>query len=240
MKYSSTEKYWSDHWENTNFKISPKHHPLRKWIEKNVSITNEASCFEFGCHPGKFLAIFGEKGYLLNGLDYFESIKLLPQWLKKQKYKVGNFYNLDFYKFNNKQQYDIVCSFGFVEHFKNLDETIKKHVNITKQDGLLIIEVPNLKSPLYYLLYKIFEPSTLKNHEISTMDIEKISKSITRSGCVVKNSEYIGYFYFRFVTKNNKLSKIISFVINLFRPIFEILPESIYKRYIIVTATKTT
>ncbi len=97
MKSIVSKEYWDKHWQGANFDIVVKHHPVRKWIEKNVISVKNNKCLEVGCYPGKFLAVFGEKGYELNGIDLFDGTEsLLPNWLKKKGYKVGSFYKSDF------------------------------------------------------------------------------------------------------------------------------------------------
>jgi len=141
-------------------------------------------------------------------------------------------------EFLPSQQYDVVCSFGFIEHFKDLDEVLIKHIQLAKEGGSIMVDVPNLKSPLYYLLYSIFEPEVLKNHELSAMNIDAIRDVLGKQGCVVKTATYLGYFYFRFVTRHDRFSTAIAECINFLRPIFELLPKSVYMRYIVVSATK--
>lgn len=238
MKKESSNKYWEKHWENIKFEIAPQNHPIRKWLEKEVSKKPNSSCFEIGCYPGKFLAIFGEKEYKLNGIDFFMDMNAMLIWLKNKKYKIGNFYSSDFISLNTSEKYDIVCSFGFIEHFNNYEEIIKKHIKLAKNNGNIIIEVPNLKSPLYYFLYKIFEPQILENHLLEAMSLKNIKNILKKEECNIKTADYIGDFYFRFVTKHNNFSIFVAKIINLFKPITYILPKSICARYIGVIATK--
>ena len=145
-----------------------------------------------------------------------------------------------FYRFQKPIfKYDIVCSFGFIEHFKNWDAVLIKHIDFAKDGGYIMVDVPNLKSPLYYLLYKIFEPEVLKNHELSVMDKNVICGIFENNGCTVKTATYLGYFYFRFVTRHDKLSLAFAKCINFLRPLFELLPKSVYMRYVVVSAAKT-
>lgn len=236
----ANQKYWNDHWHNKEFSIAPQHHPIRQWIESEIFQTTKADVFEIGCYPGKFLAVFGERGCTLNGIDSFpETNSTMQKWLKGEGYKVGQFYQSDFWSFTSPRQYDITCSFGFIEHFKNWNAVLIKHIELTKDGGYIMVDVPNLKSPLYYLLYKIFEPEVLKNHELSAMDRNAIRDIFEKNGCVVKTAIYLGYFYFRFVTRHDKLSVVLAEYINFLRPLFELLPKSVYMRYIVVSAAKT-
>ncbi len=235
-----SSKYWDNHWRKEDFSIASKLHPIRQWIESEILPTTEFDVFEIGCYPGKFLAVFGELGYTLNGIDSFPKTNLaMPRWLKDEGYKIGKFYQSDFLNFSSKRQYNIVCSFGFIEHFKNWDEVLTQHIKLTKEGGCIMIDVPNLKSSLYYFLYKIFEPEVLKNHDFSALDKVAIEKVFKNNGCIIKPVKYLGHFYFRFVTKQSQTSLIIEKCINFFKPFFELLPKSVYERYIVVLAIKT-
>ncbi len=100
MKSVVNKEYWNKHWQGADLDIAPNHHPVRKWIEKNIPSTKNGNCLEIGCYPGKFLAILGEKGYILNGIDLFNGTEsLLSSWLRKKKYKIGSFYESDFFLF---------------------------------------------------------------------------------------------------------------------------------------------
>jgi SAM-dependent methyltransferase len=239
MGSKATEKYWNDHWQMTQFSIAPEHHPIRKWIESEVTKTNNNSVFEIGHYPGKFLAVFGERGYILNGTDSFiDKDLMMEKWLLSRGYRIGNLYQSDFWSLAISQTFDVVCSFGFIEHFDNWDEAIKRHIQLTNIGGLVMIDVPNLKSPLYYWLYRLFEPEVLKNHILSVMDVSALSEIFIKNNCTIKTADFAGYFYFRFVTRADKLSEYITRIINALRPLFELFPKSIYMRYIVVSAIK--
>ncbi|MFC1756955.1 class I SAM-dependent methyltransferase [Patescibacteria group bacterium] len=230
--------YWNDHWKNIQFEIVPDNHPVRQWLEREIPNKKDASCFEAGCYPGKFLAVFGEKGYELNGVDSFEDTGAMLHWLKNQGYKIGTFYQSDFSHFKISDIYDVVCSFGFIEHFSNWQEVVRKHIELTKRGGSIIIDVPNLKSPLYRFLYKIFEPQVLKNHVVLAMDMKTICDTLEKDGCEIKSATYIGTFYFRFVTRHDVYSVIVAKIINLLKPVFYLLPKSVYRRYIGIIGIK--
>lgn len=238
MDSVATKEYWNEHWKESGFGIAPKHHPVRKWIENEIPNTKTASCIEIGCYPGKFLSVFGEKGYELNGVDSFSEINSLANWFKDKGYRLGNFYEADFFKFIPVAKYDIVASFGFIEHFENLSEVLDRHLALLKPGGKVVIDVPNLNSPIYYFLYKLFEPKTLQNHVLSVMNLEAIKSVLEAKGCQINYAGYFGYFYFRFVTKHDSIHQNIAKIINLFDLPMRLFSGPLYKRYIGVIATK--
>jgi len=79
--------------------------------------------------------------------------------LSKRKFKENNIHNQNFIyanvlEFKTKKKYDIVHSGGLIEHFSGseLNKIVRKHVELCKKNGLIIIMVP---APLlWYKLYR--------------------------------------------------------------------------------------
>lgn len=75
------QSYWDKGYEKTTFSIAGDDKPIRNWIESFVKKAN-GKCFEVGCFPGTYLAVFGGLGYVLNGIDLTPGVeKDLPEWL---------------------------------------------------------------------------------------------------------------------------------------------------------------
>lgn len=235
MASVATQEYWDAHWQEVDFGIAPAHHPVRKWLE-SLPPGDGRSCLEIGCFPGKFLAVFGEKGYELHGVDFFPgTASALPRWLASRGYRTGQFHEEDFQAFD-KGRYDVVSSFGFIEHFDDWRMLVEKHIGITKPGGTVIVEVPNLSSPIYRSLYETFEPSVLENHVLAAMDLDAICAVMERNGCDIVRADYVGDFYFRFVTMQGPEQDRIAESINAMKPSLDALPRSQSARYIGVMA----
>jgi len=68
--------------------------------------------------------------------------------------------------------FDVVYSLGFIEHFEDIDSVIKKHLDLLKPGGILLIEVPNF-SGVYAPFMRCFAPNMLSQHNLNAMDIRK-------------------------------------------------------------------
>lgn len=238
MKSIANNQYWDQHWQNVKVNQKTNRHPLNDWLDKQVPKINNGRCFEIGCYPGKFLPDLGKKGYELNGIDLSTDIVEMKNFFQSQGYKVGEFINQDFLKHKTDERFDLVCSFGFIEHFDDWQEVVNKHFEITKDKGLCIIEVPNLSSPIYYLLYKILEPNVLKNHNLKAMSLKNITTYISSCDHKVDCAQYVGDFYFRFVTKTGKKYQSIEKFLNSLKGFMNLFPKSLSARYIGVIAKK--
>ena len=63
------QEYWDKGYETLELDIAPKDDTVRRWIELFFSNRGKGRCLEIGCFPGRYLAVFGELGYELNGID---------------------------------------------------------------------------------------------------------------------------------------------------------------------------
>jgi L-malate glycosyltransferase len=239
MASVAERKFWDEHWQVRQLKPAPFFHPVRQWIAKNIPSGEGKTCFEIGCYPGQFLPAFGEKGYTLHGIDFLAgSSTVLPRALAQRGYAIGEFHEEDFLTYEDSQQYDVVASFGFIEHFDNWQEIIGKHVALAKPGGRVVIEVPNLDSPVYRNLYSMLEPRTLAQHVLPSMHLDALCTSMTAHGCEVEQGDYLGAFYFRFATKPGLRGAALSVLTSLVASPAQLLPKEYRSRYIGVIGRK--
>lgn len=164
-------------WDNINetyeLKLPPKENAIRRWIEKyfkNLDTSNK-NVLEIGCFPGKFLSVFGELGYELNGIDITPRVyKDLPLWLKKKNYKTGDFALVDFFNYDETRKFDIVCSFGFIEHFTNWKDVLLKQASLVNDNGYLVVSTPNYRGNIQRIFHLIFNRETFESHYIPSMN----------------------------------------------------------------------
>ncbi len=154
-------------------------------------LSTNGTCFEVGCYPGNYSIYLGKKfNYTINGIDKTPYIvDKLPELLKIEKVKVGKFVWGDFLEFRSEEQFDVVCSFGFIEHFSDLNSILKKHVDLVKPSGILIITSPNFTGG-QLLLHKLFDNENLKYHITSTMDLNKWKHILKQYGMNILSDGY--------------------------------------------------
>jgi 2-polyprenyl-3-methyl-5-hydroxy-6-metoxy-1,4-benzoquinol methylase len=207
----------------------PRHNDqMRLFLENNIP-NNSGSCFEIGCYPGTYLSVLGDLGYQLNGIDLTPNTDvLLIDWLKSHGYNLGKIEIKDFYNLESNIKYDLVASFGFIEHFVDFEKVIIRHLDFIKKDGILVITTPNLNRPFYYFLHKLFNPKTLKIHNINSMNPDVWKKILIENGFEVIYSGFFGYFNFWIENeKRNFLTKIIlKLFIYLLPFISKVLPKN--------------
>lgn len=200
------QAHWDKTYEKLTFFKPSNFDPIVKIIKKHIRQSNDKTAFEIGCFPGRYLSVFGDLGYTLNGIDLTPRVKVeLPEWLKNCGYRVGKFYLDDFTKFTNKDKYSIVCSFGFIEHFLNYHEIIKKHMSYVDTGGYLIITAPNFNGSIQNKLHSIFDKENLKLHYLPAMNPFEWKQIIESEGFKIIYCGWFGGFDFWAEKKGNGL-----------------------------------
>jgi SAM-dependent methyltransferase len=67
-------------------------------------------------------------------------------------------------------KFDLVYSLGFIEHFENLNDVVRRHLELLKPGGILLLGVPNLGG-IYKWFLKQTAPKHLSIHNLKTMNI---------------------------------------------------------------------
>ena len=218
------ETYWNAGYETLHL-AEAKGGYLEAFLDDYVEKKDDATCMEIGSFPGSYLPLIGRKGYRLYGIDFNKRNSCdLPEWLRESGLPVGEFWSDDFFDFikNHSVQYDLVCSFGFVEHFENFREVIAMHAQLVKPGGQIIITTPNFRGWMQYLPHKIFDYENLKKHNLKSMNPPEWSKILRSEGFEVRFQGYFGKYYF-WVDENEKRSRTkLFFLRNVNRLIFNL------------------
>ena len=207
-----TEKsYWLDTSENYTLNRHDTQNDIIQLIRKYISKNDKGTCFEIGSFPGPFLAAFGDLGYELNGIDFNpRNADEVPNWLKKEGLKVGNFYSEDFFSFKSEVKYDLICSFGFIEHFINYNDVIQMHINLCKDEGYLMITTPNFRGLMQKFLHRWLDNENLKQHHLPAMNVSEWKEQLEKAGFEIIFSGYFGGLRF-WVERSHKRKKIAKF-----------------------------
>lgn len=198
MSNRATREYWDSEYQSYKLHIAKKKDPIRRWIESHISPVGggNRTCLEIGCHPGRFLAVFGELGYELFGIDLAADLATLPAWLKRCGYRVGAFWAQDFTCFDPQRKFDVVASFGFIEHFTNWEDILRKHAALVSDNGHLVVEAPNFMGGFQRWLHANFDQVNYARHHIPAMDIERWAELLKGCGFQIIYRGYFGRFRF--------------------------------------------
>jgi L-malate glycosyltransferase len=219
--------YWENYFKNIAFSKIEKDNLIRIWIEKYLP-EGKGDAIEIGAFPGSFLTIFGNMGYCLHGIDRVLGIETtVPQFLKSLNYVTGAFIQNDFLAYDFKEiKYDVVSSFGFIEHFTDWKDVIRKHADITKSGGYLILETPNFKGIVQRLIHWFLDRENFNRHIIDSMDPNKW-RTILGNDFEILYCGWFGRFKFWVdIGKRNFLQRIILRIAYFITPyLSKILPD---------------
>lgn len=170
MNNLAPQKYWNANYENTIYKKPGARDPLRKLLTRFFQ-GQKGRVLEIGCYPGSYLSVFGDLGFELSGVDLTPRVRGdFLDWLKNNGYRLGSIEQADFFAFQSEQKYDVVCSFGFIEHFTNYLEVISKHLVLLESSGCVVITCPNFRGGVQKFLHKTFDGENFKRHNIEAMN----------------------------------------------------------------------
>ena len=193
------QSFWDQGYENLHPYVA--NDSLSKWLYDvyfNKRSVKGHTAFEIGCFPGRYLAHFALNKMQISGIDQTPGILNMEKWAHGNNYNSGIFYNEDLLSTVISEKYDLVCSFGFIEHFDDYEYIIKKHIELNKNDGTIIITTPNFKGWGQYLLHLLFDSENLKRHNIKAMNPNKWAKYLTEQGYHIEHKSYFGKFDFWF------------------------------------------
>jgi len=164
------QEYWNNQYKNIHFSVIDQNHYLRYYIEKYIPQSLDGNALEIGCFPCRYLSLFGNLGYELNGIDLNPETNKLADIIREHGYKVGEVSEGDFLKIDDNKKYNVVSSFGFVEHFTNLEEIVIKQAKLVASKGYLVIETPNFNGWIQYYFHYLFDTPNLRRHVRKNMD----------------------------------------------------------------------
>ena len=201
-------------------------------LDRYFQYDESRSIVEVGSAPGGNLVNFHHKyGYKTFGIEYTDDgAEINRLTFKKSGIPPENVLQNDFMdtEFIDKfhDVFDIVVSFGFLEHFTNPEEVVNHHIDILKPGGLLYVTIPNFRY-LNYVLKVFFGSEFISTHNLNLMDVEVFKKCFSHKDIEVLECGYFGGFQFTQPTCTKPWKRIIEKImgklqlfINLFFRVF--------------------
>ena len=231
MQDKLTEKqYWDNYWKAIDLPLEIKRENSAPNIiaelgifEKNLPKGN-LSILEIGGAPGQYLAWFHKNlGYEITCFDY-SSVGCEKT---KENFKLlnipGEVVQGDLFSDEVElSQFDIVCSFGFIEHFTDLEGVVAKHLKFLKPGGILLLGVPNFLG-INHLFLKRLAPDLLSGHNLKSMDANSWNSFENKFHLEVLFKNYVGGFEPAVFLKQEKKSFVnnsLFFVARLLNRVF--------------------
>jgi len=231
MQDKLTEKqYWENYWKGIKLPLELVRETSAPNIQAELDVfekhlpKEKLSILEIGGAPGQYLAYFHSRfGYRVSCLDYTatgcektrENFSLLNI--------PGDVYQDDLFSEELQlPEFDIVCSFGFIEHFNDLEGVVDQHLKLLVPGGLLILGVPNFLGINHWFLKRL-APILLAGHNLKSMDSDTWVGFEKALNLDVIFKQYVGGFepgVFLKCEEKSTLNKILFFTAKLLNRIF--------------------
>jgi SAM-dependent methyltransferase len=185
MENLTDRNYWKEYWKNYEYEKVPAKVPFKKFVPQ---LKGADSFIEIGGFPGVYAAYFYKQGckdvslldfYIDRDMvDYFETMNEIPQ-------NTITCIESDFFRYETDKRYDLVFSYGFIEHFDDTKDVIQRHFNLVATGGKMLILLPNFRG-LNGLVQYVFDRKTLRAHNLNSMKISVLRTILSELD--VKNS----------------------------------------------------
>ena len=175
MSNELTDKaFWANYWESKKdlaFAV-PADYTFHKLLKKIVEENKTGSAIELGGFPG-YYAIFLKKYFGLKTtlFDFYVHQPVLKEVLNANDLNEKDIEVIegDLFKYEPKEQYDLVLSCGLIEHFNDTKDIISRHLQFLKPGGTLFITLPNFTGVNGWVQRK-YDMSNYEKHNISSMN----------------------------------------------------------------------
>ena len=196
----SSQVYWDEVLANAKLPRinTPKayhYNVTMRHIDKYMRSPDYKTLLEIGCGSSGWLPYFAlTYGLKVSGLDYSEiGCKLAEENLKLQKIDYDEIICEDLLASHctNGKKYDIIFSYGVIEHFDDPGKIVTIFSSLLNSGGIIITLVPNLNGFMRWIS-KRFVPDIFKMHKvISAADMRRYH-SVNGLSCI--SSKYVGTF----------------------------------------------
>lgn len=191
------QSYWDASYAGMQPAMAPPGDALREWLEGTVPQAHgEQHALEIGCFPGRYLAVLGTLGYTVHGIDLTPAVERMKPAFAAMGLRTGEFTHADFLRHEPQRRYDLVCSFGFIEHFPNWRGMIERHAELVAPGGLLVLETPNFRGWVQQLLHRLLDATNLRRHHLGAMRPDAWAAQVQARGFEVLGCGYMGSFDF--------------------------------------------
>lgn len=214
MTKLTTQDYWETYYKQSTAQrkqielVVSKYDRFWDLVVNNNAITPK-SIIEIGGYPGRYLAYLASKYNLTpTSLDFNSDKTIIQESFKAFGIENYDIIVADFFNYEPTQQYDIVISNGFIEHFEDYPLVMDNHLKYLKKGGTLLIMIPNKR--YYSYLYKVLvDKKNLDVHNLKCMNFKTFTDFAKRNNLETVCLENFGGFQFSVHQKLNFFQKII-------------------------------
>jgi len=199
MEQNLTDRnFWKAFWESKKdliFTVKPDYY-FGAIMGKLIADKGIKTAIELGGFPGYYSTYLKKYQHLDTTLfDYYIDEDIINRLLEKNGLQPGDIHIIesDLFTYQAKANYDMVCSFGLIEHFSDTKDIIKHHLQFLKPGGVLFITLPNFKGVNGWV-QRTFDRSNYDKHYIQSMNLQLLADTCRELSLTEVESYYHGKF----------------------------------------------
>lgn len=240
--------FWEGYWESKTDDLQkeiPKKDIFYPVFQELIDKNKIHSAIELGGFPG-YYTIYLKKttDIKVSLLDFFIHKKITKQLFEANGLQENSIeiIEADLFNYTPEKQYDLVFSFGLIEHFEDTKDVVLRHLPFLKNEGTLLITLPNFNSVNGWF-QKHFDRKNYDIHNIKSMDIVLLKSIVQNAGMKNVQCNYYGQFSVWLEDEKNRpltvriLKKIVWILGKIFSKTIRINTKAL-SPYIVLTATK--
>jgi 2-polyprenyl-3-methyl-5-hydroxy-6-metoxy-1,4-benzoquinol methylase len=186
-----------EHWVRETGEFRPfqvNGHPFADVLERFLPVSSTLSCVEVGAYPGGHLCYLAKRFlYRPTAIEFREDAGNIVTLFEFNGLAAPEIINNDFFAVTDRQ-FDVVASFGFVEHFTNLTEVIRRHVELMRPGGYLVLSVPHFwgyQGLVRRILLTEEALGELKaTHNLKVMNLGVLKRSLLQAGLKIVHASH--------------------------------------------------
>lgn len=193
----TTSAYWGGRHESTR---QPQDRDALKDLLDRVgpylrSFENK-HWIELGCSPGHVSALLHRRiPFTPSGVDFSPQAFLYKETMREVAGVDATLHQADVRSFIPNELFDVVMSFGLIEHFSDPQDILDHHYRICRQGGLVVVSIPNFRK-LQWLYHFLFDRADLGRHNIESMKPGTFRTFAERRNLEILFLGYVGRMYF--------------------------------------------
>ncbi|MEW6001834.1 MAG: methyltransferase domain-containing protein [Nitrospirota bacterium] len=188
--------YWSERQKQLPLmEISRAYIPEWLYVIEPFLREYEGKTFmELGCSPGHASALICSRiRFIPYGIDFSPRAHLYKENLAKIGQNDATLIISDIRDFKSNDNFDVVCSFGLIEHFRDPTEMMFHHDRLVRTGGLIIMVIPNFRY-IQWLYHFLFDRKDLSIHNTRMMNLNTFTDFSEKMNHEILYLDYVGRF----------------------------------------------
>ena len=183
--------HWDRYWSEFRYDKIPGKVVFSRFMKP---LSAGKSFIEIGGFPGLYAAYFYNNGIPdVTLLDFHMNRDVVRNFERINRLPPNSIQCIhsDFFDFSSEKKYDVVFSSGFIEHFEDTADVIRRHVELMSEQGQLLIVIPNFLG-LNGKIQQRFDRENLDAHNLRSMDIACLKQIMQTFDLQDLSVDYLG------------------------------------------------